>query len=530
MLEHLRARNLGLIRDAEIDPGDGLTVITGETGAGKTLLLGALRLLLGETSDSGVVGPFDSDAQADGLFFSGEEELGVTRVVPGDGRSRSYLDGAVASATALVERVGKMVEIVGQHDQLELRKPRHTLSLLDSNLDVAGTRLLERYRQAWRHLQEKLDEAGHLGGTGGELARELDLLQHQHQEITAAGFEPGDDVDLEHKENRLRNASAIREHLGAAIDAVANIDETSSELVARLRKVEGLDPAASGLADAAESLAISATDLHRDLTSGIDDLVDDPAALAGIEERLNLLGQLKRKYGKTVDDILLFGKQAGERALEVEQLLARASSIGEEVEAAMKAVEKEAASLTAVRRACADRLCAEMTSHLAEVGLESASVKFHFDPVEPGASGADRVEIHFASHSGLQAGPLTKVASGGELSRLILALSLSTSPSTDSTLVFDEVDTGVGGATALAMGKKLADLAKERQVLCVTHLPQVAAYADTHYVIARNESEATVALVSGAARLEELSRMIAGLPESERGQQAAIELLELSGK
>lgn len=530
MLEHLRARNLGLIRDAEIDPGAGLTVITGETGAGKTLLLGALRLLLGETSDPGVVGPFESAAQADGLFVSGGEELGVTRVVPGDGRSRSYLDGAVASASALVERVGTLVEIVGQHDQLELRKPRHTLSLLDSNLDVAGREVLERYRQAWRLLQEKLDEAGRLGGTGEELARELDLLQHQHREITAAGFEPGDDVDLEQKENRLRNASAIREHLGAAIDAAAVIDETSSELVARLRKVEGLDPAATGLADAAESLAISATDLHRDLTGGIDDLVDDPAALAGIEDRLNLLGELKRKYGKTVDDILLFGKQAGERARDVEHLLARASTIGEEVEAATKSVEKEAASLTGARRSCADRICAQMTSHLAEVGLESASVKFNFEPVEPGGTGADRVEIHFASHTGLQPGPLTKVASGGELSRLILALSLSTSISTESTLVFDEVDTGVGGATALAMGKKLADLASGRQVLCVTHLPQVAAFADTHYVITRTETEATVTLVSGADRLEELSRMIAGLPESERGQQAAIELLELSGK
>ncbi len=530
MLEHLRARNLGLIRDAEIDPGAGLTVITGETGAGKTLLLGALRLLLGEASDSGVVGPFDSDAQADGLFVSGDDELGVTRVVPGGGRSRSFIDGAVASASALVDRVGTLVEIVGQHDQLELRKPRHTLSLLDSNLDGRAKLALDGYRDAWRLLQEKLDEAGRLGGSGQELARELDLLQHQHTEIIAAGFEPGDDVDLEHKENRLRNASGIREHLGAALDAVAIIDETSSELVARLRKVEGLDPAASQLADTAESLAISATDLHRDLSSGIEDLVDDPAALAGIEERLNLLGELKRKYGKTVDDILLFGKQAGERALEVEQLLARASSIGEEVEAALRSVEKEAASLTAVRRACADRLRSEMTTHLAEVGLESASVTFHFEAVEPGASGADRVEIHFASHAGLQAGTLTKVASGGELSRLILALSLSTSTSTDSTLVFDEVDTGVGGATALAMGRKLADLARERQVLCVTHLPQVAAFADTHYVITRKDNEATVALVSGPGRLEELSRMIAGLPESERGQQAAIELLEMSGK
>ncbi|MEX1249072.1 MAG: AAA family ATPase, partial [Acidimicrobiia bacterium] len=275
MLEHLRARNLGLIRDAEIDPDPGLTVITGETGAGKTLLLGALRLLLGETSDSGVVGPFAESAQADGLFVSGEE-LGVTRVVPGEGRSRSYLDGAVASTSALGERVGPLVEIVGQHDQLELRRPRYALSLLDANLDESGREALTAYREAWTDLQAKLEEASRLGGSGEELARELDLLQYQHNEITAAGFEPGDDVDLEHKERRLRNASEIRDHLAEAIDAVTIIDEASGDLVSRMRKIEALDPGAATLADAAESLAISATDLSRDLNSGVDDLVDDP--------------------------------------------------------------------------------------------------------------------------------------------------------------------------------------------------------------------------------------------------------------
>jgi DNA repair protein RecN (Recombination protein N) len=262
----------------------------------------------------------------------------------------------------------------------------------------------------------------------------------------------------------------------------------------------------------------------------VDDLVDDPAALSAIEERLNLLGNLKRKYGKTVDEVLTFGTAAGERAIEVEGLLARASSIGAEVEDARAAVEQHARALSNERRTIADRISEAMAAHLREVGLDSANVTFNFDDVEPGPSGADRVQIHFASHAGLQPGPLTKVASGGELSRLILAVSLSTSMSAESTLVFDEVDTGIGGATALAMGRKLADLAMGRQVLCVTHLPQVAAFADTHYVITRSDNEASVARVSGTERLEELSRMIAGLPESERGQQAAVELLELSGK
>jgi DNA repair protein RecN (Recombination protein N) len=529
MLEHLRARNLGLIRDAEIDPGPGLTVITGETGAGKTLLLGALRLLLGETSDASVVGPFGDSAQADGLFVD-DGELGITRIVPGSGRSRSYLDGAVASVEALAGRVGSLVEVVGQHDQLELKKPKHILGMLDSNLDGEGRELRDSYHLAWRTLQERLEEAAKLGGSDTELARELDLLQHQHREITEAGFAPGDDVGLEQKEKRLRNAAEIREHLAAAITAATTIDDASGELVSRLRKIESLDSGADVLAATAESLAITATDLNRDLAGSVDDLVDDPAALSEIEERLNLLGNLKRKYGKTVDEVLAFGKEAGERAIEVEVLLARASSIGAEVEDARAVVEEQARALSAARRTIADRISEEMVAHLREVGLDAATVTFHFDDAEPGPSGADRVEIHFASHAGLQPGPLTKVASGGELSRLILAISLSTSMSAESTLVFDEVDTGIGGATALAMGRKLADLAMGRQVLCVTHLPQVAAFADTHYVITRSGSEASVARVSGPGRLEELSRMIAGLPESERGQQAAVELLELSGK
>lgn len=529
MLEHLRARNLGVISDAEIDPGRGLTVITGETGAGKTLLLGALRLLLGETSDASVVGPFGDSAQADGLFVA-QGELGVTRIVPANGRSRSYLDGTVASADALAGRVGTLVEIVGQHDQLELRKPRHILSMIDTNLVGEGQELLDSYQLIWRTLQERLEEAEKLGGSGAELARELDLLQHQHKEIAEAGFAPGEDVALEQREKRLRNAAEIREHLAAAITAASSIDDASGELVSRMRKIESLDPGAGSLAAAAESLAISATDLNRELAGSVDDLEDDSGSLAVIEERLNLLGNLKRKYGKTIEEVIAFGSKAGERAIEVERLLGRAASINEEIEDARAIVDEQARALSTVRRTVADRISREMMAHLGEVGLDSATVKFHFEGVDPGPSGADRVEIHFASHSGLQPGPLTKVASGGELSRLILAISLSTSTSADTTLVFDEVDTGIGGATALAMGRKLADLAVSRQVLCVTHLPQVAAFADTHYVIARTRDEASVARVSGTERLEELSRMIAGLPESERGQQAAVELLELSGK
>lgn len=529
MLVHVRARNMGVIRDAAIDPDEGLTVITGETGAGKTLLLGALRLLLGETPDPTVVGPFGDAAQADGVLIDGAE-LGVSRVVPSSGRSRAYLDGTVASARALAERAGVFVEIVGQHDKLELRKKRRALSLLDANLDDAGKSDLDAYVVAWSDLRSRLDEAKALGGSDGELARELDLVRHQHMEISGAGFQAGDDHDLEMKETRLRNAHEIREHLGAAIEAAETVDRAAGELVSRLRRIGVLDPGAARLVEGAETVAITSSEMSRDLRDAIDDLVDDPEALAQIEQRLTLLGELKRKYGKTVDEVLAFGARARDREGELEALIARAGSIEADVEKARAEVTIRASRLRDARRRTAKRIEKTIVAHLSELGLETAAVTFQFGDVEPGRAGADRVEIHFASHGGLKAGPLTRVASGGELSRLILAISLATSSADAETLVFDEVDAGVGGATALAMGRKLADLAGGRQVLCVTHLPQVAAFADAHYVIARSGNEATVRKVEGSDRLEELSRMIAGLPESDRGRQAATELLELSGK
>lgn len=529
MLLHVRARNLGVIRDAAIDPDEGLTVITGETGAGKTLLLGGLRLLLGEPADSAIVGPFGDAAQADGILVDGDE-LGISRVVPSSGRSRSYLDGVVASAAALAQRAGAFVEIVGQHDKLELTRRRRVLSLLDANMDGAGQLERDGYASAWVELRRLVDEAGELGGSDAELARELDLVRHQHREIDSAGFRPGDDLDLEHQESRLRNAHEIREHLGAAVQAADAMDQASGELVSRLRRIGALDPGASQLVEDAESVAIMSSELGRDLRDAVDDLVDDPEALARIDERLTLLGELKRKYGKTVEEILAFADRARERERELASLTARAASIDAELEGARAVVGNAAGGLRRARQRTAKRIEKTIVAHLSELGLETATVSFHFEEVEPGRTGGDRVEIHFASHAGLTPGPLTAVASGGELSRLILAISLATSAADAETLVFDEVDAGVGGATALAMGRKLADLAQGRQVLCVTHLPQVAAFADSHFVISRSGNEASIRKVEGPERLEELSRMIAGLPESDRGQQAAIELLELSGK
>jgi DNA repair protein RecN (Recombination protein N) len=245
-----------------------------------------------------------------------------------------------------------------------------------------------------------------------------------------------------------------------------------------------------------------------------------------LEERLNLLGDLKRKYGRTVEEVLEFGHDASRRVAELEALLEQASTIGEVVTGLETALARDGKKLIGARRRAADRIQAEARSHLAELGLPAALLHIDIQDHAPGPSGAERVAISFASDDRLEGRPVHEVASGGELSRLMLALRLATRDPGTGTIVFDEVDAGVGGITALALGRKLADLAMSTQVLCVTHLPQVAAHATTHYVVEREGPRAAVRPVDGDDRLTELSRMLAGLPDSERGRDAAAELLE----
>jgi DNA repair protein RecN (Recombination protein N) len=526
MLSHLRARNLGVLEDASIDPGSGLTVITGETGAGKTLLLGALRLLLGEKAKQTAVGPFAEEATSEGLFEDDSVEFGVTRIVPRDGKSRAYLDGSLVAAGILEERLGSLVEIVGQHDQLALRRSQSVLGLVDGVLDDDGSVIKTRYEETWGRYRSAVDDQRRLGGDRMALERELDLVRYQANEIRGAGLEPGDDQRIESMVARLRNSEMMRDTLAEATGELETAAESTGRVVSRLRKLAALDTGLGEQVSAAETLG----ELTHDLLSTIRDLAetahDDPQALELLEKQLTTMGELKRKYGKTLDEVIEFGEGAGRRASQLEELLEQASTIDDLVERLSADLVAVGGELRAARHRAIESIESDARAHLGALGLESAFLAFRIEDAEPGFSGADRVELMFASDDRLAAGTIQDVASGGELSRLVLALRLATRAKDTDTLVFDEIDAGVGGATALAVGRKLADLARDCQVLCVTHLPQVAAHADCHYVIERSGTTATVRKVEGEARLAELSRMLAGLPESERGREAAAELLE----
>jgi DNA repair protein RecN (Recombination protein N) len=529
MLDELVVRNLGIIEAARLCPGPGLTVITGETGAGKTLLLGAVRLLLGSDPRSDLVGPFADEAVVEGRFLADGHELVLARRFQREGRSRAYRDGALSSSKALAEALSPIVEVIGQDDHLSLTRPSEVRALVDTSLSASGKQLLSRYREQRERLESLLAAREALGGDQRAMTRELDLVRYQAEEISRAAFTPGDDVMLEQSAARMRHAEELSARLSEARSASEQALETIGAATDEVRKAARLDPSLADLAGQAAALAEALADLGRGLRLAMEGMTSDPDAQANVEARLNLLGELRRKYGSALEEVLAFGKEAATRAAELTDLLGRAGTIDSEIDACQRELTETGAKLRDARQRAGAALVKEAKRHLLELGFTDPTIEADIREAPPGPWGADQVRLLFASDHRLEAGEIGRVASGGELSRLVLSLRLAGQRQAQApVLVFDEIDAGIGGATALAMGRKLANLAKNQQVLCVTHLPQVAAFATGHYLIERDGTKAQLIEVTGEARTSEISRMLAGLPDSERGREAAAELLGLA--
>ncbi|MBT8217351.1 MAG: AAA family ATPase [Acidimicrobiia bacterium] len=528
MIEELRVVNLGVIADTTIEPSPGLVVVTGETGAGKTMLLGALRLLLGENARAEMIGPHGEDTRVEGRFRLDGVEAIAARRITGSGRSRAYLDGAMVAARTLGERLAGPVELVGQHDHLLITRSGAARRLIDESLDAEGREATRAYREAWAALQDALAAQAALGGDRRELERELDLVRHQAAEIVAAGLDDGEEEHLAVQAARLRYAEELDEELSGAYQRIEEADGLG-EAVSHIRRAAGLDVSLEPLAAQAAAVQDQVGELRTEIRATIDQLERDPAGLEAVELRIASLGDLKRKYGETVGDIIEFGEQAAGRADHIEQLLGRADQLESELSRCEEAVTAAGERLRTARRRTAKSLASTTAGHLRELGFSDPVVAFDIEPTAPSAGGADAVELLFSSDSAIPPAPARRSASGGELSRLVLSLRLAAGVGEAAVVAFDEIDAGIGGATALAMGEKLRGLADGRQVLCVTHLPQVAAFATQHLVVERDGATARVRPVVGEERVGEIARMLSGLPDSKRGQQHAGELLELGG-
>lgn len=524
MLDELRVANLGVIAAAHVEPGPGLVVLTGETGAGKTLLVGALGLLLGWPARSGLIGPSGDEARVDGRFvFEGVETTVARRVVPG--RSRAYLDGEMVPLATIADRSSALVEVVAQHDHLRIGREDTLRRLVDNLLDEDGLRAKQAYAVAWERLEAARAVVEELGGDLRSLERERELVRYQAEEIGAAGFSAGDDDALTADARRLRHAEELQTRLASAHDALDGAADALAVGAGELDRVVTLDDQLAELARRAGELVATMRDLGSDVRRAVERTIDDPARLAEVEERLALLGALRRKYGASLSEVLSFGEHAARRADELDALLGRADEITDELEEARAGASAAGESLASARTVAARRLAEVAARHLMDLGFGEPVVEITIETSEPRASGCDRLALLFASDRRLPPGPVQKVASGGELSRLVLALRLAGGVAEVPVIVFDEIDAGIGGRVGFDLGRKLAGLARTSQVFVVTHLPQVAAFAESHIVVERDAVRARVRSVDGPERLEELARMLAGFGDSAQGQDHAAELL-----
>ncbi|MBF4546477.1 DNA repair protein RecN [Corynebacterium afermentans subsp. lipophilum] len=564
MLAEIAISNLGVISHASSELSPGLTVLTGETGAGKTMVVTGLRLLTGGRADASrvrtgadgavVEGAFGTqglpdevreaiDAIAAGAGAEPDEngEYLVSRSVKASGRSSAHLGGRKVPAATLSELAGHLLTIHGQNDQLRLMAPEQQLAALD-RFDPAIQAKLDAYREAytaWRSAAKELKERTE---KRLELAQEVDRLQFAIDEIDAVAPQAGEDEELVATINRLQDVDALREAAETALvaidgaDAVGGVggeEEPASDLIGRAQAaLEGAsDQELRDLGARLGEVAGVLSDVSAELGSYTSGLPSDPEELERYLQRQQEIKGLTRKYAPDAAGVVAWRDKAGARLAKIDTSEGAVEKLKAKVAELEQAMKKHAAALTKARTKAAGKLGEAVTEELHGLAMPKAQLSVNVTQAQYGRDGADSVEILLAPNSALEPKPLATSASGGELSRVMLALEVILSESSSgATLVFDEVDAGVGGRAAVEIGRRLARLARGNQVIVVTHLPQVAAYADTHLHVSKDIGD--VAVTSGVAalqkeeRIEELARMMAGMDDSDTGRAHAAELFE----
>ena len=529
MIEELSVRNLGVIEDATLHLSPGLTVVTGETGAGKTLLVTALQLLLGARSDSDLVRHGSDHAVVEANVLSPpphatewlehpDDGLVVVREVRASGGSKARLGGRLVPVGTLQEALGTHVEVHAQHEHHRLTRPDVQRDLLDRFAGPDHLAVLADHREAHAAWTAATTEREELDRTVQERAREQDRLRAELDEIADARIDLEADDRLDDELARVEHADALREGLATASDALSadGAQDPLGVAVEHLRRLPVRDADLDDLRTRAESLAVEAQDLWRELRHAAEAVDADPDQLDRLMRRRQVLRALDRKYGPGLKRVVEYEAEARRRLADLDRAEHSASDLDERVAALDARVHELADRLTRGRQDAGARLGEEVARHLADLAMPHARFRVAVDPGPRSAAGHDQVTLQLAPNPGEPERPVGTAASGGERSRVLLALEVALADVADAAvLVFDEVDAGIGGATAMAVGAKLATLAREgRQVLCVTHLAQLAAHADVHHVVEKDvEDGRTVTrtrLVEDRDRAEELSRMLGG--------------------
>jgi len=522
VLTELHIENLGVIDSVTITLGGGLVALTGETGAGKTMIVEAIGLLLGGRADVGVVRPGADEARIEGRFVDVSGERILTRVVPADGRSRAYVNGRLATVSQLAEIGSELVDIHGQHAHQSLLSAQDQREALD---DFAGIDLgaLHAARDRLTEIDASLAT---LGGDERARAREIDLLRFQVGEIDAAEIRGGDEEKLlEELEDMLADATSIRESGWTTVSALsddAGVVDLLGGAIASLGTAAVFREAVDRLRNVQQEIS----DLVHEIRSAVEEVEEDPERLSWVRTRRQSLLDLRRKYGETIDDVVLYGERTRHRLIELEGFEARASELEHERQEAMSNLARAQAAVSKARRAAAPRLASEVEARLRVLAMPHAVLS-----IDVAGDAGETVTFQFTANPGSPLQPLAKIASGGELARTMLALRMVLSSGPPSA-VFDEVDAGIGGQAAVAVADALRVLAAQRQVLVVTHLPQVAANADEHFAVSKSvhgaSTSAHVARLGIEERVAEVARMLSGGIAQSAARDHARELLKVT--
>ncbi len=560
MIEQITLRDLGVIARATLPMGPGFTAITGETGAGKTMVVTGLGLLMGARSDAGAVRAGADQAAVEGVWIvpergavaervadaggevepigGGRGELYLRRTVTSEGRSRASVGGRTAPAGVLADLAEQLVVVHGQSDQLRLRSSAAQRDALDrfGGEEIAAP--LAEYRAAYEHERAVSAEFSDLTARREERAREAAQLRSDLDELEQLDPQPGEDVDLAARAERLAHAEDLRLAATQAHAALSQDDDTPdvvgllADARRALERAAANDSTLQAHAATLEDLGYRAADLATELSGYLADLDESgPHELAAVEERRAALGALVRAHG-TLDAALALRTEGALRLADLDDDGDRVERLRAESDDAQKRLDAAASALSDVRRRAADRLSAAVTEELRALALPDARVVVAVEPAAPSAAGRDDVTILLAPHPGAEPRPVAKTASGGELSRVMLAIEVVIAGADAvPTFVFDEIDAGIGGAAAIEVGRRLAALAQSSQVIVVTHLAQVAAFANNHLSVVKSSdgsvTASSVRALDGEDREAEMARLLSGLTDSPAALEHARELLTL---
>ena len=532
MLTLLKIRNLALVDRLEWDLGGGLVGVTGETGAGKSVIVGALKLVLGERADKGLIRTGEDQCTVEAIFQLADssvidailEEVGLDRCdeneliirrVVGSSSNKQFVNNGAATLGVL-KRIGQhLVDLHGPHDRQSLLSPERQLALLDA-YSVVGNEVAA-FREKWAIWREAADEYEAARAQREIGDQEKELLRFQVEEIDAAEIKAGEEEELEERYRRTSNASRLGELAGKAVDLISGTVVPGLEDLQRatteLRKI---DPVVTDLAEEVEGSVVQMQELERSVTDYLGELEIDPSEAQEVEERFNLVESLKRKYGPTLQDALDHVEEARQRLEGSDNREEYLSRLKQDVDKALIKIRSAARKISSKRKKHAPALAQEVRSHLVDLGFRQAEFEVQLTPrSEPGAHGLEDVEYLFGPNPGEPLKPLRQVASSGEISRVMLAVKNALADQ-DSTplMVFDEIDANVGGEIARAVGEKMASLGERHQVVAITHFPQVAAVAHQHFLVEKRveggRSLSSLTEVAGETRIDELVRMLGG--------------------